>query len=80
VPSFFYSEPVGERYRLGLAVNVPTGIGTDYGGAWAGRYMGQSSSLVFVNFSPVAAYRVNDWLSIGGGLRSSTTRPRARSP
>lgn len=68
IPALYMSKPIGERFRVGFSLNVPSGVGTDYGDDWAGRYMAQNSSLVFINFSPAAAYRVNDWLSFGGGL------------
>jgi long-chain fatty acid transport protein len=68
IPALYMSKPIGERFRVGFSLNVPSGVGTDYGDDWAGRYMAQNSSLVFINFGPAAAYRVNDWLSFGGGL------------
>ena len=60
--------PVTPNFRLGFALNVPFGLGSDYGDNWAGRYRVQNSSLSLLSFSPVAAYRVNSWLSLGGGL------------
>ena len=68
IPSFYLSKPLGEDFRFGLTLNVPTGIGSDYGNTWAGRYITTETSLVFVNFSPVLAYRINNRFSIGGGL------------
>ena len=68
IPSFYLSKPLGENLRFGFALNVPTGLGSDYGDSWAGRYISTETSLVFVNFSPVLAYRINNWFSVGGGL------------
>ena len=65
IPSLFYSRPVREDFRVGFAVNVPMGIGSDYGSEWAGRYMADESSLVFVSVSPVAAWRATERLSLG---------------
>ncbi len=31
VPGAYYVRPLGERFRLGVSVNVPSGIGHDYG-------------------------------------------------
>ena len=65
IPSFYLSKPLGEDLRFGFALNIPTGLGSDYGDTWAGRYTATKSSLVFVNFSPVLAYRINNRFSIG---------------
>jgi len=68
VPSFYLSKPLGEKFRFGFALNVPSGLGSNYDGTFAGRYIATESTLVFVNASPVIAYRINNWFSVGGGL------------
>jgi long-chain fatty acid transport protein len=68
IPSLYFSKPLGEKWHVGFSLNIPTGFGSDYGDTWAGRYLATESSLIFVNFSPVAAYRINDRFSLGGGL------------
>ncbi len=68
IPSAFLSVPFADKWRAGFSLNIPTGIGSDYGDTWAGRYIATESSLIFVNFSPVAAYRIDDRFSVGGGL------------
>jgi len=68
IPSVYFVTPVTSDLRLGFALNVPFGLGSDYSDNWAGRYRVQNSSLFLLSFSPVAAYRINSWLSLGGGL------------
>lgn len=46
IPAFYMSKPIGEEFRVGFSLNVPSGIGSDYGDDWAGRYIAQNSSLV----------------------------------
>ena len=67
LPAAYYVHPVSERWRLGLSVNVPSGIGHDYGRDWSGRYLSEESDLAFVAASSVLAYRFNDRLSLGAG-------------
>jgi long-chain fatty acid transport protein len=67
VPSFYLSKPISKRWRFGFSVTIPMGMGADYGDNWAGRYITQESSLVFVSLTPVVAYKANSWFSIGGG-------------
>jgi long-chain fatty acid transport protein len=68
VPQFAFSVPVGERFAIGFGFSVPTGFGSDYGDDWAGRYLSQESTLVFMSAQPVIAARVTDWLSLGVGV------------
>lgn len=67
VPGFFYVRPLSERWRFGLSVNVPSGIGYDYGKHWSGRYHVTETTLDFFAGSAVAAYQVTDKLSLAAG-------------
>ena len=79
IPSAFLALPLSENWRAGFSVNVPTGIGTDYGDTWAGRYIATESSLIFVNFSTAAAYRIDNRFSIGGGINVMYTSFESQS-
>jgi len=70
VPSLFYARPLtAERnFWLGLALTSPWGLGVEYNDAWFGRYDSIETRLMTVNLSPALAYRITEWLSIGGGL------------
>ena len=74
VPQFYLSVPFKEDWRFGFSLNIPSGIGSDYGDDWVGRYQVQESSLVFVAATPSLAYRINDHWSLGGGLQFVYTR------
>lgn len=54
--------------KFGLAAGSYFGLGLDYGDSWAGRYYVQEGELVTMGINPGVGYRVNDWLSIGGGF------------
>ncbi len=68
IPTLFYSRPLGEEFRVGFAFSAPLGISSDYGDSWSGRYLANESSLFFLSFSPVGAWRVNEKLSLGATL------------
>jgi long-chain fatty acid transport protein len=36
IPAVFYVHPLSERWSLGFALNVPSGIGHEYGKDWSG--------------------------------------------
>jgi len=59
---------VSPDFKLGLAVNPLMGALLDYGDTYAGRYYIQREALLTLSFNPVAAYRITDWLSVGGGF------------
>jgi long-chain fatty acid transport protein len=70
VPTAFYARPFGEQedFWVGLALTAPWGLGVQYDDDWFGRYDSIETRLTTINLSPAVGYRVNEWLSIGGGL------------
>lgn len=68
--SFNYVQVVSPDLRLGLTVGSYFGLGMDYGDNWQGRYYAQKMELTTMVINPVAAYKVNDWFSVGGGVTS----------
>jgi long-chain fatty acid transport protein len=79
IPSFYLSKPISKRWRFGFSMTIPMGMGADYGDNWAGRYITQESSLVFVSLTPVVAYKANYWLSIGGGPSITYTQSYSKA-
>jgi long-chain fatty acid transport protein len=67
VPAFFGIYDVSPDVKFGLAVTVPFGLKSQYDSSWVGRYQAIKSDLDIVDVNPNIAYRVTDWLSIGGG-------------
>jgi long-chain fatty acid transport protein len=65
--SGFYVHKISPDWRLGVSLLSYFGLGVQYSDQWAGRYYLQASTLLTVALSPSAAYKVNDWLSVGAG-------------
>ncbi len=57
-----------DRIAVGVAVNMPFGLITDAPCNWSGRYYGCYSSIRDTNVQTNIAYRVTDWLTLGGGV------------
>ncbi|WP_341987512.1 outer membrane protein transport protein [Azorhizobium sp. AG788] len=57
-----------DRIAVGVSVNAPFGLVTDAPCNWSGRYYGCYSRIYDVNVQGNVAYKVNDWLTIGGGV------------
>ncbi len=70
IPTAFYAQPLGPRrdFWLGLALTAPWGLGVQYDDDWFGRYDSVETRLTTVNLAPAVAYRITEWLSIGGGF------------
>ncbi len=66
--SFFYVYSLNRRVKLGFGSFAYFGGAIEYNLNWVGRYFLQGSTLLGQSFMPAVAYRVNDWLSVGGGL------------
>ncbi|KAF0844182.1 long-chain fatty acid transport protein [Methylovorus glucosotrophus] len=68
VPNFYYSHVVTPDIRIGIAVNAPFGLKTEYDKDWIGRFQAVKSELKTYNINPAVAFRVNDRLSLGLGV------------
>jgi long-chain fatty acid transport protein len=63
-----YVHSLSPDLKLGLGIGSYMGAGLDYGDSWAGRYYAEKVDLLTVTINPSVGYRVNPWLSIGGGV------------
>lgn len=68
IPGSYLVKVLSDDWRFGFAITAPLGGGVDYGDSFVGRYSATKSELAGVGLSPSLAYRVNDKLSIGGGV------------
>lgn len=69
-PSFYYMTPFRDDWALGISINTPYGLTTDYGNEWAGRYHATESDIRGININPNIAYQINDMVSIGFGINA----------
>jgi long-chain fatty acid transport protein len=68
VPNAYFTMEMQPNLKMGVGVNSPFGLQTEYDAAWVGRYQAIKSKLETINVNPSIAYQVNDALSIGAGL------------
>jgi len=68
IPNLFYSNQLSDRLAIGLGVNSPFGLCTDYKYNWVGRYHAIKSDLKSININPSVAYLLTDSLSVGAGV------------
>lgn len=68
VPNGFFTMEVNPRMRLGVGLNVPFGLKTEYDSGWRGQLTALTSEIKTINVNPALSYKVSDTFSIGGGL------------
>jgi long-chain fatty acid transport protein len=67
VPFAYMSTPLDDRFTIGLGLYAPSGLINDYESSFQGRYHGSYSTTKEITLQPTIAYRINDYVSIGGG-------------
>lgn len=68
VPNIYYVQPLTERWTMGLGINAPFGLKSEYDRDWTGRYLATTSELTLVNINGTLSFAVNDRLSVALGL------------
>jgi long-chain fatty acid transport protein len=68
VPNAYFAFRLTPDVHLGLGLNSPFGLKTEYDSDWIGRYQAIKSEVKTINLNPSIAYKVNDTLSLGAGL------------
>ncbi len=57
-----------DKLAIGFGLTVPFGLISDAPCNWSGRYYGCYSRIFDVNFQASMAYKVTEWLTLGGGF------------
>lgn len=68
VPNFYYKRDLTDSVKIGLGLNAPFGLKTEYDKEWLGRFQADMSEVKTININPSIAFKVNDQLSLGFGL------------
>jgi long-chain fatty acid transport protein len=67
VPNFYLVAPLSRRFSVGVAINAPFGLKTDYPSGWLGQYQALLSQLKTENFNISVAWKASDHWSFGLG-------------
>ena len=66
--NFYATTPVDDRLHIGIGVNNPYGLGTEWPQNWIGQYITLKVDLKTFYITPTASYRLTDNLSVGVGF------------
>jgi len=68
IPSGYISWQINNYLWSGISVTVPYGMSTKPDSNWSGRTYNNATGISSINISPNIAYKLNDKISIAGGL------------
>ena len=68
IPNFYWAAALDNGLHVGVGVNVPFGLATEYDAGWTGRYHALKSELTTINVNPAIAWKMTDTVSVGFGI------------
>lgn len=75
-PGIYYARKLNDKWAVGFGLNVPFATSSSYDDDWVGRYHAVDTEVTAIDINPTVAFRINDKVSIGGGI--SIQRASAR--
>jgi len=67
VPNLYGSMAINNQWHVGIGVNVPFGLKTDWDDGWLGRYQALKSEIKTINVNPSVSYKVTKEFWLGAG-------------
>ena len=67
-PNAYLSWALNKDLYVGLGINAPFGLATKYDKPWKGSAHSDEFDIKTININPSIAYRVNEMVSLGGGV------------
>lgn len=68
VPNAYFAYRLTPDVHVGIGVNAPFGLKTDYDNTWMGRTQAIKSEVKTINLNPSIAWKASESLSLGAGL------------
>lgn len=73
IPNAYLTHALSEQVTLGLAIDAPFGLVTQYDSGWVGRYHAIKSDLRTINLNPAVAVKLDHGFSVGAGVSALYT-------
>jgi len=74
VPSVYFVMPIDATLSIGIGMNAPFGLKTEYDSGWNGRFHGIKSDVRTLNLNPSLSFKVSDRVSLGFGVNYQQLR------
>jgi len=71
VPDMFGSMAINDEWHVGIGINAPFGLKTEYDNGWLGRYQALKSEIKTININPAVGWRATKdfWLGAGASYQ-----------
>ena len=67
VPNLYASMAINPEWHVGIGINAPFGLKTEYDNGWLGRYQALKSEVKTINVNPAVGFRATKDLWFGAG-------------
>ncbi len=67
LPHVYGAMPLGDKFGLSMAINVPYGLTTEWHNNWPGKFYAVYTELRCLFISPAVAIKPLDWISFSAG-------------
>jgi long-chain fatty acid transport protein len=67
VPNLYAAMPINSQFSIGVGVNAPFGLVTEYDDSWIGRFQGVKSDIKTINVNPALSWRIAPTFTVGVG-------------
>ena len=78
IPVFHLVSPEYNNFRFGVSLTTPAGLSKRWEDSWASG-LAEEFTLEVFELNPTIAYKVADWISVGGGVRAVYSRGKVVS-
>lgn len=68
VPGLFGTWAIDPQWSVGLAINAPFGLATEWDNAWAGQFHAVKSEIKTLNLNPSVSLKLGPTVSLGAGV------------
>lgn len=72
-PNIYFTKALDDSVRLGVGINAPFVLKSNYDQGWVGRYQALESEINTININPSIAFKVSDQISLGLGFSAMRT-------
>lgn len=68
VPALFGTWALNPQWSVGLTINGPFGLATEWDAPWVGQFHAIRSEIETLNINPSVSFKVNNTIALGAGL------------
>lgn len=68
VPNLYVSWPIDRQWAVGIGLNAPFGLKTEYDDGWLGRFQGLKSEIKTINVNPAVSWKPVENFALGLGV------------